>query len=160
MQSLLDPQEIVEDCEGMYEDAYGNVTKEDRDGLVLSDLEQDLMKMSNQPAIRCVYRRFVIVKSNADVHGRPGEQDWVSGIGSKLHVQTANPLAVSSASGSWFLGLLLATKSAPRVTRGIYIRRIYNVYNAKVVSLGAVTWTGYFGNSALSDLTGRSSHSP
>ena len=78
MQSLLQPHEIVEDCEGMYEDAYDNVAKRERDGLVLSDLQQDLAKMSDQPAIRYVYRRFVIIKSDADVHGRSGEEDWVS----------------------------------------------------------------------------------
>ena len=79
VQSLLNPQEIVEDCESMYEDAYGGAGKQDRDESVLSDLEQDLVKMSNQPAIRYAYRRFVIIKSNGDVRGRPGEQDWVSG---------------------------------------------------------------------------------
>jgi len=93
MQSLLDPQEITEDCEGMYEDAYGSA-KQDRDGLVLSDLEQDLVKMSNQPAIRYAYRRFVIIKSSTDVHGRPGEQDWVSDR-SEFHVRVINLLAVS-----------------------------------------------------------------
>jgi hypothetical protein len=35
--------------------------------------------MSNQPAIKYDFRRFVIIKSTADVHGRPGEEDWVSG---------------------------------------------------------------------------------
>jgi len=77
MQLRLEPHEIVEDCEGMYEDAYDNIAKRDREGLVLSDLQQDLAKISNQPAIRYAYRRFVIIKSNADVHGRPGEEDWV-----------------------------------------------------------------------------------
>jgi len=76
MQSLLDPQEIIEDCEGMYEDVYGSVAKGDRDGSVLLDLQQDLAKMSNQATIRHAYRRFVIIKSDADVHGRPGEEDW------------------------------------------------------------------------------------
>jgi hypothetical protein len=78
MQSLLDPQEIVDDCEDMYEDAYGSVVKRDKDGLVLSDLQQDLVKMSNQSAIRYDFRRFVIIKSSVDEHGRPGEEDWVS----------------------------------------------------------------------------------
>jgi len=93
MQSLLDPQEVVEDCEGMYEDVYGNAAKGDRDGLILSDLQQDLAKMSNQAAIRHVYRRFVIIKSDADVHGRPGEEDWVSGQRAALHIRTANLFA-------------------------------------------------------------------
>ena len=119
MQSLLDPQEIVEDCESMYEDAYDSAGKQDRDGLVLSDLEQDMVKMSNQPAIRYAYRRFVIIKSNGDVHGRPGEQDWVSGR-SEFHVQAIDLLAIFSASGSWFRSLSLATKSIPRSTHGIY----------------------------------------
>jgi len=76
MQSQLDPHEIAEDCEGMYEDAYDKVAKRDRDGLILSDLQQDLAKMSNQPAIRYAYRRFVIIGSTADVHGRPDEEGW------------------------------------------------------------------------------------
>ncbi|KAF9647500.1 hypothetical protein BDM02DRAFT_2656082 [Thelephora ganbajun] len=76
MQSQLDPQEIVDDCEDMYDDAYRDVPKRDRDGFVLSDLQQDLVKMSNQPAFKYDYRRFVIVKSNADMHDRPGEEDW------------------------------------------------------------------------------------
>lgn len=78
MQSRLDPQDIVEDCKDMYEEVYGGVAKQDRDGLAISDLQKDLVNMSNQPAIRYVYRRFVIIKSSADVHGRPGEEDWVS----------------------------------------------------------------------------------
>ena len=78
MQSQLDPQEIVDDCEDMYEDAYRDAAKGDRDGLVLSDLQQDLMKMSNQSAIRYDFRRFVVIKSTTDVHGRPGEEEWVS----------------------------------------------------------------------------------
>jgi len=123
MQSLLDPQEIVEDCEGMYEDTYGEVSKQGRDGLVLSDLQQDLVKMSNQAAIRYAYRRFVIVKSNADVHGRPSEQDWVSSR-SEFHVRVIDLLAISSASGCWFRGSGLATKSIPRATHGIYDRYI------------------------------------
>lgn len=85
MQSLLNPEEIVEDCEGMYEDAYGSVAKRDRDELVLSDLQQDLVKMSNQPAIRSVYRRYVIIKSNVDVHGRAREEDWVSCRNAAFH---------------------------------------------------------------------------
>jgi len=76
MQSLLDPQEIVDDCEDIYQDAYRDVAKRDRDGLVLSDLQQDLAKMSNQSAIRYDFRRFVIIKSTGDVHGRPGEEEW------------------------------------------------------------------------------------
>ena len=121
MQSLLDPQEVVEDCEGMYEDTYGSVAKQDRDRLVLSDLQQDLVKMSNQPAIRYEYRRFVVIKSNADVHGLPGEQEWVSGR-SESHTQVINLLAVFSASGSRFRSSGLATKSIPRTNYGIYDR--------------------------------------
>ena len=160
MQSLLDPQEIVEDCEGMYEDAYGGAGKQDRDGLVLSDLEQDLVKMSNQPAIRYAYRRFVIIKSNADVHGRPGEQDWVSGR-SEFHMRVIDLLVGSSVSGNWFLGSGLATKSIPRTTYGIYDRYImWTMVTEEVVSSQisreVVTWTGYSGNSIPSDLTGRS----
>jgi len=122
-QSLLDPLEIVEDCEGMFEDTYGSVIKQDRDGLVLSDLQQDLVRMSNQPAIRYEYRRYVIIKSNADVHERPGEQEWVSGR-SEFHARVINFLAVSSASGSWFLISGLATKSVARTNHGIYKRYI------------------------------------
>ena len=78
MLSMLDPREIVDDCEEMYQDVYHEVAKRDRNGLILSDLQQDLVKMSNQPAIRVDFRRFVIVKSTGDVHGRPGGEDWVS----------------------------------------------------------------------------------
>ena len=78
LQPQLDPQEIVDDCEDIYRDAYRDVAKRERDGLVLSDLQRDLMKMSNQPAIRYDFRRFVIIKSTGDVHGRPGEVEWVS----------------------------------------------------------------------------------
>jgi len=119
MQSLLDSQEVVEDCEGMYEEAYGNVVKRDRDGLVLLDLQQDLVKMSNQPAIRYVYRRFVIIKSNVDVHGRPGEEDWVSCRNAGFHFRAVN-LVIPSASGNWPQGSRLETKLIPRVTRGTY----------------------------------------
>ena len=152
MQSLLDPQEITEDCEGMYEDAYGSAAKQDRDGLVLSDLEQDLVNMSNQPAIRNAYRRFVIIKSDADVRGRPGEQDWVSDR-NEFHVRVIDLLVVSSVSGSWFRGSGLATKSIPRTTHDIYGRYIMcTMVTGEVVSLKSqisrrvVTWTGYSGN--------------
>jgi len=124
MQSLLDPQEVVEDCEGMYEEAYGNVVKRDRDGLVLSDLQQDLVKMSNQPSIRYVYRRFVIIKLNTDVHGRPGEEDWVSCRNARFHFRVVNLLIIPSASGNWSQGSRLGTKLIPRVTRGTYNRYI------------------------------------
>ena len=123
MQSQLDPQEIVEDCEEMYGDAYGSVSKRERDGLVLSDIQQDLAKMSNQPAIRYVYRRFVIIKSDVDVHGRPGEEDWVSCRGAARDIRAANP-CVPSASGSWFRDSRLATKLIPRISCGVYDRRI------------------------------------
>lgn len=78
MQSRLDPQEIMDDCGDLYQDAYHDIAKGDRGGSVLSDLQQDLIKMSNQPAIKYEFRRFVIIKSIRDVHGRPGEEDWVS----------------------------------------------------------------------------------
>jgi len=111
MQSQLEPYEIVEDCEGMYEDAYDNVAKRERDGLVLSDLQQDLVKISNQPAIRYVYRRFVIIKSNADAHGRSGGEDWVSSQSGALHFRAVSNLpAIPSANGYWFQGSRLATK--------------------------------------------------
>ena len=109
MQSQLDPHEIAEDCEGMYEDAYDKVAKRDRDGLILSDLQQDLAKMSNQPAIRYAYRRFVIIGSTADVHGRPDEEGWVSGRSAVLDFRVAN-LVAPSASGKQFQGSSLATK--------------------------------------------------
>jgi hypothetical protein len=118
MQSLLEPHEIVEDCEGMYEDAYGNVAKRERDGLVLSDLQQDLVKMSNQPTIRYVYRRFVIIKSNTDVHGRSGEEDWVSSQSGGLHFRAVNLLVTPSANGNWFQGSRLATKLIASINRG------------------------------------------
>jgi len=111
MQSLLKPHEIVGDCEVMYEETYEKVGKEERDGLVLSDLQQDLVRMSNQPAIRDAYRRFVIIKSNEDVHGRPGEDDWVSSESGGIRFRAVNLLATSSANGSWFQGSRLATKS-------------------------------------------------
>lgn len=84
MQSQLDPQEILDECEDLYQDAYHDIAKRDRDGLVLSDLQQDLIKMSNQPAIKYEFRRFVILKSTGDVHGRPGEADWVSNLMASL----------------------------------------------------------------------------
>lgn len=120
MQSQLDPHEIVEDCEGMYEDAYDRVSKRDRDGLLLSDLQRDLAKMSNQPAIRYAYRRFVIIGSNADVHGRPDEEGWVSSRSAVLHFQVANVAVTPSASGPRFQGLALAKKIAS-VSRSRYI---------------------------------------
>ena len=110
MQSLLDPHDIVGDCESMYEDAYGSVAKRDRDGSVLSDLQQDLVTMSNQPAIRYVYRRFVIIKSNSDVHGRPGEEDWVSSRSMRFHFRTVNLSVAPSASGNWLQDSRLGTK--------------------------------------------------
>ena len=119
MQSQLDPQEVVEDCEGMYEDTYGSVSKQDRNGSVLSDLQQDLAKMSSQPAIGYEYRRFVIIKSNEDVHGRPGEEGWVSSRSAEYPVR-ATDLAISSASGSWLQSSSLVTRSMLRVTSGIY----------------------------------------
>ena len=114
MQSLLDPQDVVEDCEEVYEGTYRSVSKQDRNGLALSDLQQDLVKMSNQPAIGYDYRRFVVIKSNGDVHGRPGEEDWVSSQGTEFPVRAVNLFAVSSASGSLFRSSGLATKSIAR----------------------------------------------
>ena len=121
MQSSLKSHEIVEDCEGMYEDAYGNVAKQERDGLVLSDLQQDLVRMSNQPAIGDVYRRFVIIKSDKDVHGRPGEDDWVSGQSGGFRFRAVNLLATSSANGSRFQSSRLGTKlvASTYFTRGV-----------------------------------------
>ena len=126
MQSLLDPQDIVEDCEGMYEDTYGGVSKQDRNGLVLSDLQQDLVKMSIQPAIGYVYRRFVVIKSNEDVHGRSGEEDWVSSQGAEFPVRAANLSAIPSASGSRFQSssLVMKLKLMARITGGVYDRCI------------------------------------
>jgi hypothetical protein len=106
MQSMLDPQEIVDDCEDMYRDAYRDVAKRDRDGQVISDLQQDLAKMSNQPAIKYDFRRFVVIKSTADVHGRPGEEDWVSGGGSTSFdgskLLTCSPILVRVEAGFGF----------------------------------------------------------
>jgi hypothetical protein len=116
MQSELDPHEIVEDCEGMCEDAYDQVAKRDRDGLILSDLQQDLAKMSNQPAIRYAYRRFVIIGSDADVHGRPDEDGWVSSRSAVLHFRVANLVVTPSASGKRFQGSGLATRVVASVT--------------------------------------------
>ena len=124
MQSQLEPTEILDDCKDMYEDAYDSVAKRDRDELVLSDLQQDLVKMSNQPAIRYVYRRFVIIKSSTDVHGRTGEEDWVSGQSARFHFRAVNLLVVPSASGNWFQGSRSATKLTPSVSCGIYDRYI------------------------------------
>lgn len=117
MQSQLDPHEIVEDCEGMYEEAYDNVAKRDRDGLILSDLQRDLVKMSNQPAIRYAYRQFVIIGSNADVHGRPDEEGWVSSRSAVLHFRVANVVVTPSASGTRFQGSSLAKKLIASVSR-------------------------------------------
>jgi len=132
MQSSLKSHEIVEDCEGMYEDAYGNVAKQERDGLVLSDLQQDLVRMSNQPAIRDVYRRFVIIKSDKDVHGRPGEDDWVSSQSGGFRFQAVNLVATSSANGSRLQSSRLATKLVVSTYYPWHIRPIiHNVYDTR-----------------------------
>lgn len=132
MQSSLKSHEIVEDCEGMYEDAYGNVAKQERDGLVLSDLQQDLVRMSNQPAIRDVYRRFVIIKSAKDVHGRPGEDDWVSSQSGGFRFRTVNLVATSSANGGRFRSSRLATKLVASTYYPWHIGPIiHNVYDTR-----------------------------
>ena len=125
MQSELDPQEIVDDCEDMYQDAYHDVAKRDRDGLVLSDLQRDLVKMSNQPAIKYEFRRFVIIKSPEDVHGRPGEEDWVSDRGAVFHYQAADIFVVSSVSGSWLLSSSSGMRVRLRISHVVY----YNARN-------------------------------
>lgn len=98
-QSQLDPQEIVDDCEEIYQDAYRDVAKRDRNGLVISDLQQDLVKMSNQASIRDEFRRFVIIKSTGDAHGRPGKEEWVSNLRAAFRHLTIYS-AISSANGS------------------------------------------------------------
>lgn len=126
MQSMLDPQEIVDDCEEIYQDAYRDVAKRDRDGLVLSDLQQDLAKMSNQSAIRYDFRRFVIIKSTTDVYGRPGEEEWVSNSRASFHYCPAEISDIFSASGNWFLSSGLGTRLIPKTSGDRYYCNAYD----------------------------------